>query len=229
MLSVVVPVYDERNTVGEVVRRLRSLALPEDLELEVIAVDDGSTDGTDKVLRTVEDSTIRVIRHSTNRGKGAAVRTGIEQARGDIVMLCDADLEYSPEDVPRLLAPILEGRAKVVYGSRFHPERETMPLTRLLADRALSLSACLLFNTTVTDIETGYKVFLRSVLDGIRVESDNFDVDPEITAKVLRSGQRIYEVPISYAGLATAKRPGSKNRASALKTLVQQRFRPTNG
>lgn len=224
MLSVIVPVYDERNTVGEVIRRLRSLELPGGLDLEVLVVDDGSVDGTDKVLRTVEDSTVRVVRHPTNRGKGAAIRTGLAEARGDIVLLQDADLEYSPEDVPRLLQPILAGRAQVVYGSRFHPEREAMPLTSLLADRLVSVAACVLFNTTVTDIETGYKVFDKRVLDELAIDADRFDVDPELTAKVLKSGKRIFEVPVSYAGLRHAKRPGSKSRVSAFRTLLQGRF-----
>jgi glycosyltransferase involved in cell wall biosynthesis len=224
MLSVIVPVFDERNTVGEVIRRLRAVELPGGLDLEVLVVDDGSTDGTDKVLRTVEDSTVRVVRHQTNQGKGAAIRTGLGEARGDIVLLQDADLEYSPEDVPRLLQPILSGRAKVVYGSRFHPEREVMRLTSLLADRLVSVAACVLFNTTVTDIETGYKVFDRKVLDGLTIEADRFDFEPELTAKLLKSGQRIFEVPVAYSGLPQAKRPGSKSRVSAFRTLVQRRF-----
>jgi len=224
MLSVIVPVFDERNTVGEVIRRLRSLELPGELDLEVVVVDDGSTDGTDKVLRTIEDSTVRVVRHGSNRGKGAAIRSGLAEARGDVVLLQDADLEYSPEDVPRLVQPILSGRAKVVYGSRFHPEREAMPLSRLLADRALSVAACVLFNTTVTDIETGYKVFDRKVIDDLVVDADGFDYEAELTAKLLKAGHRIFEVPVAYSGLAQAKRPGSKSRISGFKTLVQGRF-----
>jgi glycosyltransferase involved in cell wall biosynthesis len=223
MLSAVVPVYDERNTVGEVVRRLRSLQLPDGLEIEVIIVDDGSTDGTGKVLSALEDSTVRVAKHPQNRGKGAAIRTGINEARGDIILLQDADLEYKPEDVPRLIAPILAGRAKVVYGSRFHPEREAMSLTSVLADRALSVAACVIYNTTVTDIETGYKAFDREVLVGLNLQSEGFEIDPEVTAKVLRSGQKIYEVPINFEG-RPAKRPGSKSRFSALRTLLSQRF-----
>jgi glycosyltransferase involved in cell wall biosynthesis len=224
MLSVIVPVYNERSTVGELIRRLRNVALPESLDLEVLVVDDGSTDGTDKVLATIEDSTVRVLKNKTNEGKGAAVRRGLAEARGQIVLIQDADLEYRPEDLPRLIEPILDGRAKVVYGSRFHPERESMTLTSLLADRAVSVATCLLYNTTLTDVETGFKVFDKSVLDDISIESDHFEVEPEITAKLLRSGQRIYEVPVAYAGRRDGKKYSTKDRAAAFKTLVRYRF-----
>jgi glycosyltransferase involved in cell wall biosynthesis len=222
-LSVIVPVFDERNTVGEVVRRLRSLSLPDALELEVLVVDDGSTDGTDKVLKTIEDSTVRVVTHKTNRGKGAAIRSGLAEARGDIVLLQDADLEYKPEDVPNVLDPILNGRAKVVFGSRFHPAREAMPLTSLVGDRALSVAACVLFNTTTTDIETGLRAFDKATLDALDLQQDRHEVEIEIAAKILRSGTRIFEVPVSYERRAP-KRPGSKSRLSAFKVLVRQRF-----
>jgi glycosyltransferase involved in cell wall biosynthesis len=222
-LTVLVPVFDERNTVGEVVRRLRSLTLPPHLDLEVLVVDDGSTDGTDKVLRTIEDSTVRVVRHSENRGKGAAIRTGLAEARGDVVLLQDADLEYDPDDVVKMIEPILAGRSKVVYGSRFHPAREAMPLTTLLRDRALSVAACVMFNTTVTDVETGFKVFDTELLRSFDLQSDGFEIDAEVTAKVLRSKEKIFEVPVSYAN-RPAKRPGSKSRVKALQMLTRQRF-----
>jgi glycosyltransferase involved in cell wall biosynthesis len=222
-LTAIVPVFDERNTVGEVVRRLRSLELPEHLELEILVVDDGSTDGTDKVLKTIEDSTVRVVTHKTNQGKGAAIRTGLAEARGDIILLQDADLEYQPEDVPKLLEPILSGRAKVVFGSRFHPSREAMPLTSLVGDRALSVAACVLFNTTTTDIETGLRAFDKATLEGLELTQDRHEVEIEIAAKVLRSGQRIFEVPVNYERRAP-KRPGSKSKVSGLKVLLAQRF-----
>lgn len=227
MLSVIVPVYNERNTVGEVIRRLRNVELPGGLDLEVLVIDDGSNDGTDKVLSTIEDSTVRVVKHRTNQGKGAAVRTGLGEARGQLILIQDADLEYSPEDVPRLVQPILDGKAKVVYGSRFHPERESMPLTSLLADRAVSVATCLLYNTTLTDVETGFKVFDRSVLDALTLESDHFEIEPEITGKLLRSGQRIFEVPVSYSGRSEGKKYGAKDRVAAFKTLVRYRLSKT--
>lgn len=224
MLSVIVPVYDERNTVGEVVRRIRSVSLPEGLDLEIVVVDDGSTDGTDKVLKTIEDSTVKVVRHPSNRGKGASVRSGLANARGDLVVIQDADLDYMPEDLPRLLGPLLSGRAKAVYGSRFHPERETMPLTSVVADRAVSVVAAVLYNTTLTDVETGYKAFDRQLLDSITIEADGFEFEPEITAKLLKKGQRIFEVPVAYSGHGPAKRPGSKSKVNAVKTLFKLRF-----
>jgi len=226
-LSVIVPVYNERSTVGEVIRRVRAVEPPGGLDLELVVVDDGSTDGTDKVLAMVEDSTVKVVKHAVNRGKGAAIRTGLTEARGDVVLFQDADLEYSIDDWPRLLAPVLDGRALVVYGSRFHPERETMSLTGFISDRALSLFTCVLYNTTLTDVETGYKVFDRAFLDGLTIESDGFAFESEVTAKVLRSGQRIYEVPISFTrrDANEGRKYTSKDSRTAFMTLFKHRFK----
>ncbi len=198
LLSVIVPVYNERNTVGEILRRMRLVELP--IDREIVVVDDGSVDGTDKVLAALEDSTVRVVTHPDNRGKGAAVRTGIGVARGDLILIQDADLEYDPGDWPRLVAPILQGKAKVVYGSRYIGEREAISIQRWFGDRSLSLLATVLFNATISDVETGYKLIDRKVLDGLDLQADRFDFEPEITAKLLRGGSRIYEVPITYAG-----------------------------
>ncbi|MDQ1392405.1 MAG: hypothetical protein QOF30_1382 [Acidimicrobiaceae bacterium] len=200
LLSVIVPVYNERNTVGEIIRRMRLVELP--IDREIIVVDDGSADGTDKILAALEDSTIRVVSHETNRGKGAAVRTGISLARGDVVLIQDADLEYDPQQWPRLLAPLLGGRAKVVYGSRYLGEREATSLVRWAGDRSLSVLTALLFNVTLSDIETGYKLVDRKVLDSLDLTSDRFDFEPEITAKLLRRHHRIVEVPVTYTGRA---------------------------
>jgi glycosyltransferase involved in cell wall biosynthesis len=198
LLSVIIPVFNERSTVAELLRRVRNVDLP--LDLEVIVVDDGSSDGTDKILTALGDSTVRVIKHQANRGKGAAVRTGMEAVRGDLVIIQDADLEYDPEDWPKLLNPLLRGRAKVVYGSRFTGERKNMLFWHWVGNRFLSLVTNVLYNTTISDMETCYKLFDRTVIDGITITSDRFDFEPEITAKILRRGHRIYEVPISYAG-----------------------------
>ena len=197
-LSVIVPVFDERTTVVEVIRRARTVELP--LDREIVVVDDGSTDGTRDVLPLLEDSTVRVFLHPENRGKGAAVRTGLAHATGDLVLIQDADLEYDPDDWPRLLAPVLKGKARVVYGSRFTGERRNMLFWHWVGNRVLTLVTNVLYDTTLSDMETCYKLFDRRVLDGITLRSDRFGFEPEVTAKVLRSGERIYEVPISYTG-----------------------------
>jgi glycosyltransferase involved in cell wall biosynthesis len=228
LLSVVVPVFNERNTVAEIIRRIRAVELP--LRLEVVVVDDGSSDGSDKILSALQDSTVRVIRHPRNRGKGAAVRTGIEAAKGDLVLIQDADLEYDPDDWPSLLAPMLKGKARVVYGSRFTGERKNMLPSHWIGNRLLTLITNLLYRSTLSDMETCYKLFDRAVLDQITVESDRFEFEPEITAKVLLLGERIYEVPISYAGreLSEGKKITWHDGLGALRTLVRYRFQRRN-
>ena len=197
-LSVIVPVFNERTTVAEIVRRMRRVDLP--LDLEIIMVNDASWDGTADILKALEDSTVQVLHHDANAGKGAAVRTGLAHARGDLVLIQDADLEYDPDDWPRLINPVLKGKAQVVYGSRFTGEHRNMLFTHWMGNRFLSLMTNVLYNTTLSDMETCYKLFDRKALEGIDIRSDGFDFEPEITAKVLRKGYRIYEVPISYAG-----------------------------
>ena len=155
-LSVIVPVFDERNTVVEIVRRMRAVELP--VDLEIVIVDDGSTDGTRDVLRQLADSTVRVITHDVNRGKGAAIRSGLAHVTGDLVLVQDADLEYDPEDWPKLLTPILRGKARVVYGSRFTGERRNMLFLHWVGNRFLSLVTNVLYNTTLSDMETCYTV-----------------------------------------------------------------------
>jgi glycosyltransferase involved in cell wall biosynthesis len=223
-LSVIVPVFNERNTVAEIVRRMRSVDLP--IEREIVMVDDGSDDGTRDVLTQLQDSTVRVVKHPLNRGKGAAIRTGLEHATGDVVLVQDADLEYDPEDWPKLLAPVLKGRARVVYGSRFTGERRNMLFLHWVGNRFLSLVTNVLYNSTLSDMETCYKLFERDVLDGVQLRADRFDFEPEFTAKILRRGIRIYEVPISYAGREPyeGKKITWRDGVTALWTLVKYRL-----
>ena len=223
-LTVLMPVFNEQATLAEIIRRVRQVDVG--LTLELIIVDDGPSDGTNKILRTLEDSTVRVIAHEKNQGKGAALRTGLAHANGDIVVIQDADLEYDPEDWPALLAPILKGKASVVYGSRFTGQRKNMLPLHWAGNRLLSLVTNVLYSSTLSDMETCYKAFDRRVLKDLTVVSNRFDFEPEITAKVLRRGYRIYEVPISYAGreFDEGKKITWRDGVGALRALVKFRF-----
>jgi glycosyltransferase involved in cell wall biosynthesis len=225
-LSIIVPVYNERNTVVEVLRRMRAVELPDGIEREIIVVDDGSGDGTRDVLRQLGDSTVRIILHKDNRGKGAAVRTGIETASGDYVLIQDADLEYDPEDWPKLIAPVLRGKARVVYGSRFTGERRNMLFFHWVGNRFLSLVTNVLYNTTLSDMETCYKLVDRELLVDLGLRCNRFDIEPEITAKILKRKIRIYEVPISYTGreFDEGKKITWRDGFAALWTLAKFRF-----
>ena len=225
-LSVIVPVYNERNTVVEVLRRMRAVELPDGIDREIIVVDDGSSDGTRDVLNQLSDSTVRIILHEHNRGKGAAVRTGIEVASGDYVLIQDADLEYDPEDWPKLVAPVMRGRARVVYGSRFTGERRNMLFLHWIGNRMLSFVTNVLYNTTLSDMETCYKLVDRSLLLDLELRCNRFDIEPEITAKILKRRIRIYEVPISYTGreFDEGKKITWRDGFAALWTLAKFRF-----
>lgn len=232
-LSVVIPTYNEERTLASVIDAVRSVdltGLPEPIERELIVVDDGSSDGTRAVLAPYADcSDIRVIRHHRNRGKGAAIQTGFGAVTGDIVIIQDADLEYDPEEFPRLLEPIVSGRADVVYGSRLsggRPQRVYL-FWHLVGNRLLTLLTNLLFNSTLTDMETGYKVFRRSVVDGMRLRETNFRIEPEMTAHVLKDQSlRVYEMPIAYYGRTyeEGKKITWRDGLGALLTLLRCRF-----
>ena len=197
-ITVIIPAYNEISTIGEILRRVQDTGIPG----EILVVDDGSTDGTRELLKEYDGKgLIRIINHERNQGKGAAVVTGIHHATGDVIIIQDADLEYDPRDYPELLKPIQEGLADVVYGSRFlgGPRRSTM-FWHMVANKLLTLMTNVLYNHILTDMETGYKVFRAEVLRGIRIESNRFGFEPEITAKISKMGCRIYEIPISYWG-----------------------------
>ncbi|CAA9497390.1 MAG: hypothetical protein AVDCRST_MAG13-2058 [uncultured Solirubrobacteraceae bacterium] len=227
LVSIVVPAYNEAATVEEVVRQLEGLAL----RTEILVVDDGSQDDTAEILRRLaaELPHVRPLVQPVNRGKGAAVRVGIAASAGDIVVIQDADLEYSPVDLPRLLAPLLDGRADVVYGTRLRggqPQRAHL-FWHYLGNRSLSLITGVLFNTTISDMEVGYKAFRGDLLRGLRLVSDDFRFEPEVTAKTLRTpGVRLYEVPISYYGrtFAEGKKITWRDGILALGALLRFRF-----
>ena len=205
-LSVIVPVYNERGTIAEIIRRARAVDLA--VEREIVVVDDGSTDGTRDILSTLSDSKVKVVLHDRNQGKSAAIRTGLTHATGDLVLIQDADLEYDPEDWPGLLTPVLDGRARVVYGSRFAGSRRNMLFWSDVGNRFLTSVTNVLYNARLSDVETCYKLFDRQVLDGVDLRSERFGFEPEVTAKLLRSGETIREVPISYDG--RTRREGKK-------------------
>ncbi|HEY7912669.1 MAG TPA: glycosyltransferase family 2 protein [Blastocatellia bacterium] len=199
-LSVVIPVYNEAATVAEIISRVQAVEIPK----EIIVVDDGSTDGTRDSLAGLESRhpNLRVILQPRNRGKGAALRTGFEQATGDYVLVQDADLEYDPSDYSVLLKPLVEGKADVVYGSRFLTTKEHRVLFfwHSVGNRFLTLISNMFTNLNLTDMETGYKVFRREVIQSIKIEQDRFGFEPEVTVKIARMRLRIYEVGISYYG-----------------------------
>ena len=199
-LSIIIPVYNEEQTIGEVIERVWMVAL-DGVEREVIIANDGSSDGTRLAIdasRWSHDTRVKIYNSPINLGKGAAVRFGIGMATGDILLVQDADLELDPNEYGRLLAPILEGRTDVVYGSRFLKPTARVAFRRRVANQFLTVLTNILFGARLTDMETAYKVFRRAALDGIRLRCVGFDFEPEITAKLLRAGRRILEVPIGY-------------------------------
>ena len=222
-VSVVVPVYNEVKTIQELLGRIRAVPF----ETEIILVDDYSTDGTRDVLaREAEKPDTRVLLHSHNQGKGAAVRTGLAAITGDVVIIQDADLEYDPEDYPLLLRPFENGRSQVVYGSRFLGEHKAMYFWHMVGNKFLTLLTNVLYDTTLTDMETGYKVFSADIARQVKLTSPRWGFDPEITARILKAGHRIYEVPISYNGreVFEGKKISWRDGFVVLFTLLRCRF-----
>ena len=242
-LSIIMPVFNERATLENIVRRVQSVDLtvnpagdnpqlpgPMALEREIVIVDDGSTDGTRAILdqwRAASPPDMQIIYHEHNQGKGAALRTGFRHATGDILVIQDADLEYDPRDYLKLLEPLLEGRSPVIYGSRFlGGPRSAMSLTHTLGNQILTVITNLLYGTSLSDMETCYKCFHRDVIQGMPLRSRAFEIEPELTAKILKRGYTIFEVPISYNGRTfhEGKKIDWRDGFAAVRSLVRYRF-----
>jgi glycosyltransferase involved in cell wall biosynthesis len=243
LYSVLLPVYNEGKTLKAIIAHIRamdnlkldvvSISSEEPVKIvhlkqEIVAVDDGSSDNSWAILQQAEaEGLLKAFRHAQNQGKGAAIRTAMQQATGEIYLIQDADLEYDPRDYPRLLQPIVESRAKVVYGSRFlGGPRRAMLFRNMLGNKFLTLLTNVLYDSILTDMETCYKVFRPEVLKGVPLHARRFELEPEITAKILKRGYRIYEVPISYAGreYEEGKNITWKDGFPAVWALIKYRF-----
>ncbi|MBC8509629.1 MAG: glycosyltransferase family 2 protein [Anaerolineales bacterium] len=223
-LTVLVPIYNEVHTIREILKRVKAM----DLADEILLIDDGSVDGTRDILKEYDGlEPFRVILHESNQGKGAAVRTGIKNATGDVLLIQDADLEYDPRDYPKLLQPLEEGLADVVYGSRFlgAPHRVAM-FWHMIANKLLTLMTNILYDTILTDMETGYKVFRKEIVDDFPLHAKRFEFEPEFTAKILKRGVRIFEVPISFnpRDYEEGKKIGLSDAFEAIWALLKYRF-----
>ena len=223
-LSVIIPIYNEKNTLEEIISRVQET----DLAYEVILVDDGSVDGTREIVRKFEGKEgFKVILHEMNQGKGAAVRSGFDAATGDVFLIQDSDLEYDPRDYPSLLKPIEEGLADVVYGSRFlGASRRVTMFWHMVANKLLTLLTNILYDTILTDMETGYKVFKKNVVEEMPLHAKRFEFEPEFTAKILKRNYRIFEVPITFnpRDYEEGKKIGLADAFEAIWALVKYRF-----
>lgn len=208
-LSIIIPVYNEARFINTIIRKVKSIKLPGDIAKEIIIINDASTDDTGKILEQYNsDSAIKIFHQEKNMGKSSAVRLGIEMSTGDIILIQDADLEYNPDDYPKLIEPVITHKSPVVYGSRFKGTIKRMHLINRIANIVSNITINLLYNTKISDVNTGYKIFKRDVLNDIKLISKNFTFETEITAKLLNRGYKIYEVPIGYD--ARSKKEGKK-------------------
>ena len=224
-LSVIVPVYNEEKTIREILAKINSVQLS--IDKEIIIVDDFSTDSTREILRNIKDKNIRTFYHEKNSGKGYSIRTGLQHITGDIIIIQDADLEYNPEEYPKLLQPILDGKTDVVYGSRYKG-KVIGPnlLSHLYGNKILTFITRILYLQNISDMETCYKVFKKEVLKDIKLKAKRFDFEPEITAKIIKKGYKIYEVPITYRSrlFDEGKKITWKDGIKALYYLIKYRF-----
>jgi len=224
-LSVIIPVFNERETVEEIIRRVQAVQVG--LDKEIIIVDDASQDGTRQILENLEAPNLKILYHSKNKGKGATLRTGFSHAKGDIILIQDADLEYNPQDYPKLLEPILDGRADVVYGSRFlgGPHR-VLFFWHYVGNKILTTLSNMISNLNLNDMETCYKVFKREILERIKLKSNRFGFEPEFTIKVAKLKYKIYEVSISYSGrdYSEGKKIGWKDGLAAIFHIIRYKF-----
>jgi glycosyltransferase involved in cell wall biosynthesis len=217
-LSVILPVYNEKETIERLIEKIKL----SEIEKEIVVIDDASTDGTREILEKI--SNIKLISHKTNKGKGSAIRTGIKYAQGKFVIIQDGDLEYEPKEYSKLLGAIKNENKEIVYGSRFKGGGKFL-LKSKIANKVLSFFTSMLFFKRITDMETCYKCMKREILLNLKLEAKRFDFEPEVTAKLLRKGYKIIEIPISYSGRIVGKKIGVKDGVEAILTLIKWRVK----